>query len=147
MRARTNFTLSTLHLSVVLLLVSGCVHRQLTIRTEPPGALVYVNDQLKGPSPVSYDFLWYGWYRVTVRKDGYARVDDRRMLRSPIYLWVPLDLGMELLPFTVRDHRTWKYTLTPVTALPEPMPPEVGRQEPAQPLAEDRAEETPDAAR
>ena len=108
---------------VYCLLVTGCVHRSLTIQTEPPGAQVYVNDELKGHSPVTYDFIWYGWYRVTLRKDGYQRMDDRKELRSPPYLWIPFDLAAELLPLPIRDTRTWSYTLTPAPALPTPMPP------------------------
>ena len=101
----------------------GCVHRSLTIRTEPSGAQVYVNDALKGHSPVTYDFVWYGWYRVTLRKDGYQRLDDRQELRSPPYLWIPFDLAAELLPLPIRDARTWSYTLTPAPTLPTPVPP------------------------
>ena len=105
------------------LLLTGCVTRALTIKTEPPGALVYVNDQLKGNSPVTYDFEWYGWHRVMLRKEGYQRLDDRKQLRSPIYLWIPFDLMAELLPLRIRDARTWSYTLTPAPALPTPAPP------------------------
>jgi len=117
------------------LIATGCVYRSLTIRTEPPGALVYVNDALEGESPVTYDFTWYGWYRVMLRKDGYQRVDDRRELRAPIYLWIPFDLAMEFVPFPIRDDRTWTYTLTPATALPTPKPPP--RVAPAPPRASD----------
>lgn len=102
---------------------AGCVRRSLTIRTNPPGAQVYINDQLKGSSPVTYDFVWYGWYRVTLRKDGYARQDDRRLLRAPVYLWIPLDLLLELLPLTISDHRTWTYEMTPAEEPPSPAPP------------------------
>lgn len=105
------------------LAVAGCVRRSLTIRTEPPGALVYVNDQLKGESPVTYDFLWYGWHRVTLRKEGFEGVDGRRLLSAPFYLWIPLDLVVELLPVPVRDERTWDYALTPAAAPVEPAPP------------------------
>ena len=113
-------------LSCCLLLVaccSGCVRRSLTIRTDPPGALVYVNDELKGKSPVTYDFVWYGWHRVMVRKEGYERVEDRKQLRAPVYLWIPLDLAMELLPFPIRDTRTWEYKLSPAAAPAAPTPP------------------------
>ena len=85
--------------------------------------MVYVNDQLKGTSPVTYDFTWYGWYRLILRKDGFERLDDRRLIRAPIYLWIPFDLMMELLPLPVRDTRTWSYVLTPTVALPTPVPP------------------------
>ena len=110
-------------LLVAVLGVPGCVRRSLTIRTEPPGALVYVNDQLKGPSPVTYDFMWYGWHRVMLRKEGYERVEDRRLLRAPVYLWIPFDLVTELLPLPIRDARTWAYELQPTTILPVPIPP------------------------
>ena len=107
---------------VGLLVTTGCVRRSLTIRSEPPGALVYFNDQLIGESPVTYDFTWYGWHRIILRKQGYDRLDDHKELRAPLYLWIPLDLVMELLPFPIRDARTWSYTLTPsaVPASPEP---------------------------
>ena len=126
------------------LLISGCVRRSLTIRTEPPGALVYVNDQLRGPSPVSYDFVWYGWHRVTIMSDGYQRLDDVRKLRSPLYLWIPLDLVMELLPIPVRDQRTWSYTLRRASAASIPSPP--SSPEPPEATPAPTAEE-PDASR
>ena len=85
--------------------------------------MVYVNDSLKGPSPVTYDFTWYGWHRVMVRKEGYERVEDRRLIRCPIYLWIPLDLVMELVPLRIKDARTWSYTLRPSASLPTPVPP------------------------
>ncbi|MBI3321221.1 MAG: PEGA domain-containing protein [Candidatus Omnitrophica bacterium] len=109
----------------LLLLTTGCIYRSLTIKTEPSGALVYMNDQLKGTSPVTYDFLWYGWHRITLRKEGFERVEDRKQLRAPIYLWIPLDLAMELLPVPIRDRRSWSYTLMRETIPPAPVPPEI----------------------
>ena len=105
------------------LVAGGCVRRSLTIRSDPAGALVYVNDQLKGTTPVSYDFVWYGWHRVTLRKEGFQRLDDRKLLRAPLHLWIPFDLVMELLPLRVRDTREWAYTLTPAEAPATPAPP------------------------
>lgn len=105
------------------LMLTGCVRRSLTIRTQPPGALVYVNDELKGQSPVTYDFLWYGWHRVMLRREGYERVDDRRLLDAPPHLWIPFDLLMELVPLEVIDARVWSYTLMPIQELPTPSPP------------------------
>ena len=58
-----------------------------------------------------------------LRKEGFERLDDRKFLRAPVYLWIPFDLVMELLPFPVRDARAWAYTLTPTKELPTPVPP------------------------
>ena len=113
-----------LAVGVAALLASGCVHRSLTIRTDPPGAMVYLNDELKGESPVSFDFMWYGTHRVIVKKDGYERIEERKTIRTPIYLWIPFDLAMELLPVRIRSEYTWAYTLTPAEVPPAPVAPD-----------------------
>ena len=116
-----------------MLSASGCIRRQLTIRSEPAGALAYLNDQLIGPTPVTFDFQWYGWHRLTLRKDGYERVDDRKQLRSPVYFWIPLDLVMELLPVRVRDTREWSYALHPMPQESSPVAPPDAAPPPAEP--------------
>src|SRR5258706_9997592 len=57
-----------------LALVAGCVERTMTIKSDPPGALVYLNDREIGRTPVTRDFTWYGDYQVEIRKDGYESV-------------------------------------------------------------------------
>ena len=104
---------------------------------------MYLNHTLIGTSPASSDFQWYGWHRVTLRKDGYERVEDRKLLRAPVHLWVPFDLAMELLPLTVRDARTWDYVMISTTTLPEPSPPPLAR--PARPAAPPEPARSPDA--
>ena len=124
---------------LVLTVTTGCVRRTLTIQSDPPGAKVYLNDQLKGDTPVSFDPVWYGWYRVMLRKDGYQRLDDRRQLRAPFYLWIPFDFVMEILPVPIPHKRTWTYTLTPMEALPTPKPPAVGSAPAPTPESDDAA--------
>lgn len=130
--------------AVCCLLLSGCIRRSLTIQTDPSGALVYVNDRPKGQSPMTYDFVWYGGYQVTIEKEGYQRLTDHQMLRAPAYFWMPLDLVMELLPFPVRDARTWSYTLVKAPELAAPVPPPLRRNELAVPDAQTEQPE-PDA--
>ncbi|MFP6763613.1 MAG: PEGA domain-containing protein, partial [Planctomycetaceae bacterium] len=50
---------------------SGCVHRRVTVRTNPPGAQVVVGGREIGFSPASFDITWYGTEEVTLLKDGY----------------------------------------------------------------------------
>lgn len=111
-------------LSVVCGLMSvGCVRRQLTIRSEPPGATILMNDKEVGATPYSYDFQWYGWYRIALRKPGYEQLDERVLLKCPPYLWIPFDLVMEMMPVTILDRQELSYQLRRQTPLPEPTPP------------------------
>ena len=109
----------------------GCIRRNLTIRSEPPGATLLVNDKNLGTTPYAYDFMWYGWYRITLTKEGYERLDDHVLLKAPIYCWIPFDLVMELLPVPVRDSRTLTYQLRPKPALTTPVPPATAPESPA----------------
>ena len=43
----------------------------MTIRTNPPGALVYVDDYEIGTTPVSTNFTYYGKRKIRIVKDGY----------------------------------------------------------------------------
>jgi hypothetical protein len=104
-------------------LLPGCVRRQLTIRSEPPGAQIMVNDGVVGTTPFTHEFEWYGWHRITLTKEGYERLDDHVNLTAPARLWIPLDLVMELLPLTIQDDREFSYHLAPLTPLPEPKSP------------------------
>jgi hypothetical protein len=93
----------------------GCVERTLTITSNPTGALVYLNDQEIGRTPIKRDFLWYGNYDVALRKEGYEAVKTQQNVRAPIYQIVPLDLFAELLPFHYHDEQTFNYTMTPLS--------------------------------
>jgi hypothetical protein len=101
------FTCSTL---------TGCVRRSLTISTEPPGALVFLNDQEIGHSKVSTDFLWYGDYDVTIRKKGYATLATHWNIEPPWYQIIPLDFFAEVLwPGHLHDQHVRHFKLEPAT--------------------------------
>jgi hypothetical protein len=110
-------TLFPAKISIVVLLfgalLGGCVRRQLTVRTDPPGALVHLNGQEFGRTPVTRDFTWYGTYDVDLRKEGYQTQKTTGKVIAPWWQWVPIDLFAELLPLT--DRRQLHYTLHPTT--------------------------------
>ena len=100
----------------MLLLIApvGCVRRTLTVRTEPDGARVFLNDQEVGTSPVSVDFLWYGDYDVIIRKDGYETLKTHHKIDPPWYQIPPIDFVAEILvPFEIHDEREVAFTLQP----------------------------------
>lgn len=115
--------LATVLAALCSLTALGCIRQQLIIKSDPPGAEIFLNDKREGRTPYDKPFLWYGSYRVTLGKDGYQRLDDHVTLRSPWYLWIPLDLVVELLPFPVRDTKVLSYQLKPKGAIEEPQPP------------------------
>jgi hypothetical protein len=89
-----------------LLGMCGCVRRRLTVRSNPPGALVYVDRQLIGATPVSHSFVYYATRHFEIVKDGYRTETFLRTFHPPWYEWPPLDFISEnLWPFEKRDER------------------------------------------
>ncbi len=88
---------------------------------------MYFQDEKKGETPVTFDPVFYGSYRVRIEKEGYHRVEDKRLLKAPPYLWVPLDLVVELLPFKIHDDHEWAYALDKAEAIPTPVPPQYSK--------------------
>ncbi len=93
-------------------LLEGCVQRRLTINTVPAGALVVLNDEEIGTSPVTTNFDWYGDFSVRISKDGYQTLNTHRKLKRPIKDVAPFDFFWDLFSNRV-DEYTWDFTLEP----------------------------------
>jgi hypothetical protein len=93
----------------------GCVERTMKIQTRPPGALVIVNDEEVGVSPVKFSFLWYGDYDIILRKAGYQTLKTHYRVDAPWYQWPPFDLVAEtMIPTMIRDeHELPPFALEP----------------------------------
>ncbi len=100
-------------LLAVCLTACGCVQRQMHITSEPAGALVYMNDEEVGRTPLTRDFLWYGNYDVQVRKPGFETLDTNAQVTAPWWQWPPFDLFAELMPFRPTDRRDLHFALQP----------------------------------
>ncbi len=109
---------------VCLLLVGlfclGCakVQRTMSINTDPPGALLIMNDQEVGRTPVTRDFIWYGWYDVVIRKEGYKTLKTRAKVIAPAWQWPPFDLLAEFSPARLKDRHQLTFTLEPEDEVP-----------------------------
>ncbi len=98
---------------------SGCVERRLTIRSNPPGALVYVDDYEIGVTPVSTSFIYYGTRKIRLVKDGYETLTVMQSIPSPWYEYVPLDFVSEnFVPGQIRDQRVLDFQLKPQMLVP-----------------------------
>jgi hypothetical protein len=101
------------------LVESGCVERRYTIRSNPPGALAFVNGEEIGPTPVSRSFTYYGTRDVTLVADGYQTLKVRQPVKRPWYdNYITEFFSENLVPWTIRDEREFTYSLTPQTAAP-----------------------------
>ena len=97
---------------VGFLFVSGCVERELTINTKPQGAIVSLNDEQIGQSPVTVGFNWYGDYNVRISKEGYETLKTHRELKGPWYDKFPFDFFAQILyPGQVEDRYEWTFEL------------------------------------
>lgn len=110
-------------LAVAVLTTCGCnsVHRRLTIRSEPSGALVQVNGKRLGTTPVSTDFVYYGTYEIQLSKpadefsaNGYKTQIRQVHVNPPFYEIFPLEFFADnFLPFRVTDRHDYVFALEP----------------------------------
>ena len=97
-----------------LLALGGCgVERTLTVRSDPPGALVYLNGEEAGRTPMRKSFLWYGTYDVQLRKEGHVTRSEATRVWAPWWQIPPIDLLAELVPLPLQDNHTVTYRLRP----------------------------------
>jgi hypothetical protein len=109
-------------LGLLLLAAAGCVERRYTIRTDPPGALVFVNGEEIGPTPVSRSFTYWGPREIVLVADGYQTQRIIQPMRPPWWdNYLTEFFSENLVPWTIRDDREFVYKLQPATlpATPE----------------------------
>jgi len=94
-------------------LLGGCVEREMTITSEPAGALVYVSSEPVGRTPVTKKFTWYGDYEIILRypEKGYKTLKTHANINAPWYEVPPMDLCSHIAPWQIRDKRYLHYKL------------------------------------
>lgn len=123
--------LITLGFSVIVAL-SGCVRRIVTIDSQPQGADVYFDRKFIGQTPCKHEFHYYGSHHIELTKDGYANIRDSLKLKGPIYEYFPLSFISEvLIPWEITDRHTCSFELekgeakqaiiSPITQLQPPL--------------------------
>jgi hypothetical protein len=93
---------------------SGCVSRRFTVISDPPGALVEVDGQRIGVTPVSMDFTYYGTRNITLSKPGYQTLSVEQPQRKPWYQVFPLEFFSDNFALThITDRHAFNYRMTP----------------------------------
>jgi hypothetical protein len=111
----TRYSLPAKLLALLLCAASlGCVQRRMMIRSHPDGALVYLNGQEVGRTPVTTNFTYYGDFEVKLVKDGYETETIIQPVPMPWYQIPPLDFVSEnMVPNEIHDQRVLSYNLRP----------------------------------
>lgn len=96
----------------VTLLLAGCgTDRFLTIQSEPAGALVHLNDQEVGRTPLTLPFAYYGVYDVRLAREEFQPLWTTRRANAPVWEFPPLDLTSEFVGGDVG--LLWRFELQP----------------------------------
>ena len=89
------------------------------VRSDPPGAALYVDDQHVGFTPTYVNYTYYGSRKVQLVKDGYETVTVYQRFDPPWYQYPGLDFVSENLTWKkIQDFRTVTYDLKPQTIVP-----------------------------
>ncbi|HTU23935.1 MAG TPA: PEGA domain-containing protein [Pirellulales bacterium] len=103
----------------IALCAAGCVHRRFTVRSNPPGARVFVDEYEIGTTPVSHDFVYYGTRKIRLVKDGYETLTILQPIPTPWWDLPGIDFVSEnLVPTEIRDHRVLDYQMQPQVIVP-----------------------------
>jgi hypothetical protein len=98
---------------------TGCVRRRMTVRSNPPGAKVYVDDIEIGTTPVSTNFTYYASRKITLMKDGYRTETTYHRVLPTWYELPGIDFFSEnLYPRELRDERVVDFQLVPQENVP-----------------------------
>ena len=102
-----------------LALLPGCVRRRLMVRSNPPGAMVYVDNQPIGQTPCATSFTYYGTREIRLVKPGYETLTINQPIPAPWYQVPPLDFFSEnVAPNEIQDFRTVTFNLAPQVMVP-----------------------------
>ena len=120
-------TIRSFHFLILVAIIfafSGCVTRSLTVETDPSNALVYLDNELIGESPVTVPFTYYGTRKIMIEKkdeDGvltHERTIVYEKIKAPVYEVFPLDFFSEIVwPRELKDDHVLSYKLAELEQL------------------------------
>ena len=89
------------------------------VRSNPPGAMVYVDNQAIGTTPCATDFVYYGTREIRLVKPGYETLTVSQPIPAPWYEIPPLDFISEnLVPRKIQDYRTVSFNMASQVIVP-----------------------------
>ena len=103
---------------VAIACLPGCVHRRLTVNSNPPGARVLLDGEEVGETPTSVDFTHYGRREIVLQKDGYETLKTLQRVRTPWYQRIPLDFFSDnLIGVQLTNRHEFSYQMQPAATI------------------------------
>lgn len=105
-------------LSLAALAMAGCVQRTLSITSNPSGALIYLNDEEVGRTPLEVPFTFYGTYDVRLEQDGYKTLWTKQKAKAPWWEAPGPDLIAEAIPNN-KTRQQWHFEMESAATITE----------------------------
>lgn len=94
--------------------LGGCLERTIRVTTDPPGAMVWLNDVEIGRSPAEARFKFHGVYDVRIEMPGHEPIHEGREAVAPWYEYPGPDLIAAALPMRFHNLIEWHFILKPM---------------------------------
>ncbi len=100
---------------LVILATTGCVHRRMMITSNPPGALILMEGEDVGYTPMAMDFTYYGTREITLVKDGFETKTVMQKVKAPWYQRGPLEFATDNFALhKINNRHDFHFNLDPV---------------------------------
>jgi|GEM_PF-1267868 len=105
--------IAAMFVAAALAACPACVKKTIAVRSDPPGALVYLDGLEIGQTPLErVPFYFYGTREIVLHQRGY--LSERRVVEidQPWYSYFPVDLFSELIiPWDIPDRRSYFFAM------------------------------------
>ena len=95
----------------LVILNVGCVERRMTVISDPPGALFYLDDEEKGYTPVTFTFYFYGTRTFVLKRDGCRIMEKVVEVKRPWWQGPLIQVVTDLGPIPLTDRHTYEFKL------------------------------------
>lgn len=102
-----------------LTMLAGCADRRLHITSDPPGAIVTLNDIEVGRTPLEVNFTSFGVYDVRLERRGYSTLLTSAEAKPRLHDQPGFDALSAILPGRPRTDVRWHFVLEPLVTDPE----------------------------
>ena len=102
-------------MGLALMGLTACAaSRVLAIDSEPAGAIVRLDEEVIGQTPLEYEFTDYGTRRITLYLEGFKTWSQPVVIAAPWHARFPIDLLTEVLfPVGTKDRHELVVELVP----------------------------------